>query len=290
MEYSIEEVASKWLTKKKEYAEALNELREIEKKIASAKEVEPLEREYAEIAGLGYKEELSELERKQLELTKKLQSIREEQQQLMRNFFEEIKKLVLPLPPVPTKEDGVFIFKYRDGVTFPSMIATLEEVLQLKPLLIGNVVFKEDCLAVKAIDEKEAKKEVVLAVKELKSLAEIYLSPQLVDSFCEKLRRDRYRTIWEIIASKTSITLEELSKQAKRERREILQVCYDLTRRRLWKPSPPVKRKDRGIYELTILGRIIIKRYYEIYGEKEKVTQQLSAPASLNKFIGREGR
>jgi len=289
MEYSIEEVASKWLTKKKEYTEILNELRGIEKKIASAKEIEPLEREYAEIAGLGYKEELSELERKRLELTKKLQNIQEEQQRLMHNFFEEIKNLVLPLPPVPTKEDGLFIFKYRDEMSFPSMIVTLEEVLQLKPLIIENVVFKENCLEVKAIDEKEAKREVVSAIKELKSLAEIYLSPQLVDSFCKKLRRDRYRTIWEIITSKTSITLEELSKQAKRERKEILQVCYDLTRRRLWKPSPPVKRKERGIYELTILGRILSKRYCEVYGEKEKITQQLSASISLNKFIGREG-
>jgi hypothetical protein len=287
MEYSIEEVALKWLTKKKEYTEVLNELREIEKKIASIKEIEPLEREYAEIAGIEYKEELSELERKRLELTKSLQAIHEEQEGFMRNFFEEIKTLVLPLPREPTKEDGLFIFRYRDGITFSSTIATLEEILWLKPLVIGDVVFKENCLEVRATDEKEAKEKVISAIKELKLLAEVYLSPQLLNSFCERLRGDRYRPVWEMIASKTSITSEEVSKQTGWERKKVDNVCYDLTRKRLWKPFPLVRVKKRGIYELTLLGRIVSKRYSEIYGGKEKVAEQLPTSTSLNKFIRR---
>jgi hypothetical protein len=288
MKSSIEDIASKWLTKEKEYNEVLEKLKELDEKITSAKEREPLEREYARIAGLEYKEELPELERMRLELVRTLQTIQDERQQVMRNFFEEIKKLVLPLPQAPTKENGLFIFKYRDGTTFPSMIATLEEILRLKPLVIEDVVFKEDCLEVKATDEKEAKEKVVSAVKELKSLAEIYLSPQILNSICEKLRGDRYRPVWEMIASKISITPKEVSKQIGWECKKVDYVCYDLTRERLWKPFPPVKVKERGVYELTLLGRIVSKRYYEIYGEKGKVVQRPPTPTSLNKFIRRE--
>jgi hypothetical protein len=287
MVYSIEEVASKWLAKKEERTTILDELKEIEERIAHTKKMESLEREYAEIAGLQYKGVLSELERRKQELRGKLQTLEKDQQQLTRNFFEEIEKLILPLPPRPAEEDGLFIFKYREGEKFLSTIATLEKLLRLKPLVIKNVTFKEACLEVKAADESEAKRKVILAVKELRLLAEIYLSPQLIDT-CEKLRRDRYRAIWGMISSKTSATLEELSKQTGQEYEKVRQACYDLTRDRGWKPfPPPVKIRARGVYELTLVGRIISIRYYEVYGQKEITAHQhpSSTSISLNRFL-----
>jgi len=287
MVYSIEKIASEWLTKKEERATILAELKETEERIALTKRMESLEREYAEIAGLQYKGVLSELEKRKQELTKKLQTLEKDQRQLTRSFFEEVKKLTLPLPPRPTEEDGLFIFKYREERKFPSTVAMLEELLRLKPLVIEDVTFKEDCLEVKAAEETEAKRKVISAVKALRSLAEIYLSPQLVDSICEKLRRDRYRMVWEIISSKTHVTLEELSRQTEEEYNKVVQVCYDLTRERLWKPFPPVKKRERGVYELTLVGRIVSKRYYEIYGQKGETIQQhpSSTFMSLNRFL-----
>ena len=287
MDFRIEEVASAWLAKKDERATVLAELRRIEERIALTKKIEPLEREYAEIAGLEYKGGLSELERRRQELREKLEIIEKDQQQLTRSFFEEVKKLTLPLPPRPTEEDRLFVFKYREGKKFTFTITMLEELLRLKPLNIENVAFKEDCLEVKAAEEFEAKRRVISAIKELKSLAEIYFSPQLVD-ICEKLGKDRYRAIWETILSKTSATLQELSRQTGQEYEKVRQACYDLTRKRCWKPfPPPVKVRDRGVYELTLAGRIIGIRYYEAYRQKRRPTQQHPPPKSpsLNRFL-----
>jgi len=287
MTHSIEEIASRWLAKTEERAKIRAELREIEERIALTKKMEPLEREYAEIAGLQYKGVLSELERKKQELMEKLQTVEMDQQQLTQSFFEEAKTLTLPLPPRPIEEDGLFVFKYREGRELPSTITALEVLLRLKPLVIENVIFKGDRLEVKAANESEAKRKVISAVKVLRSLAEIYLSPQLID-ICEKLNKDRYRAIWEIISSKTFATLEELSRRTGQDYEKVRYACYDLTRERGWKSfPPPVKIRDRGVYELTLVGRIISIRYYEVYGHKKETTQQHppSTSISLNRFL-----
>ena len=93
--------------------------------------------------------------------------------------------------------------------------------------------------------------------------------------------------VWEIISSKTHVTLEELSRQTGEEYNKVVQACYDLTRERLWKPFPPVKKRERGVYELTLVGRIVSKRYYEIYGQKGGTIQQhpSSTSMSLNRFL-----
>jgi len=288
---NVEEIASRWFANRKERAKILAELKEIENRIALAKKLEPIEREYAEIAGLQYKGALFELERRKQQLLEKIQTLEKDQQQLTHSLFEEIKKLTLPLPSQPEEKDGLFIFRYREGMKFPFTIATLEKLLRLKPLIVEDVTFKEDCLEVKASEEYEAKRKIISAIKGLRSLAKMYLTPQLVDNMCEKLRRDRYRAIWEIISSKTSVTLEELSRQTGRGYNEVLQACYDLTRNRLWKPLPPVKKRARGIYELTLVGRIVSRRYYELYGQKETIIQQYPSPtsiSSLNMFLRKE--
>ncbi len=122
----------------------------------------------------GHLEREAELKRERETVVR---SIGEVQSSVLEGFSSE--KLVIPLDPSPTSENGEFSFRFRSGATFPKSVAELSEMLGIaSPLKIGQVTIYEDRVVVSETDEFFAKKKVVDAFDDIRKAVKRKLTPQ----------------------------------------------------------------------------------------------------------------
>ena len=127
---------------------------------------------FAKMIGMGYDDNITELEKLKENLEKEKESLKASINNDMNTFITEISspELVIPLEPNPAKKDGKTIYRYRDNAKFKNVFDILSELLGLSaPLVVKDVMLSPTEITIAVQDEFEAKQKFIRSMSEIQN-------------------------------------------------------------------------------------------------------------------------
>lgn len=127
---------------------------------------------FAKMIGIGYDDNMMELEKQKNHLEKQKEELKNAIQTDMHTFISEVSspELIIPLEPNPIKKDGKTIYTYRNNAKFKSTFDILSELLGLSaPLVVKDVMLSASEITIAVPDEFEAKQKFISSLSEIQN-------------------------------------------------------------------------------------------------------------------------
>ena len=168
----LEKVASRIIENRNQLHETEDMLSDTNAKIHEIPLKRSTESAFAKMIGMGYDDNIAELEESKEALEKLKESLKNSISTDMNTFISEISspELVVPLEPNPTKKDGKTIYTYRNNARFKSVFVILSELLGLSaPLVVKDVMLSPTEITIAVQDEFEAKQKFIRSMSEIQN-------------------------------------------------------------------------------------------------------------------------
>jgi len=127
---------------------------------------------FAKMIGIGYDDNIAELEKLKTNLESQKESLRNSINTELNTFISEVSspELVIPLEPNPRKKDGKTIYAYRNNAKFENVFKILSELLGLSsPLVVKDVLLSPTEIIIAVSDEFEAKQKFIRSMSEIQN-------------------------------------------------------------------------------------------------------------------------
>ena len=247
---------------------------QLQRELEELKKKEKLEDMFSQAVYLSPKSssETEQIEAKFSQVESQLSNTSSSLGKLRNKILHQAKTLRFPIDPQKVNPvDGRVEFSYIEGSGFSkTALNTLADLLDLEsPLKVEDVTYLKDKVVVEPDSSEEALAKIVNSVRSLRLIVEDMLQVyEGIDVFCKRIKAsERYGLILtELYRSNESLTLDELARRTNVNKDTIYQSLYDLGMRDSWKPHPVKKTNDK--YALTSVGILLMKRYAELYQEK----------------------
>ena len=284
---SFNNLCKEYLKIKQDIENTKSKKAEMEKKLHQLKPLDQKKKELLEEAWRVKAEETQadRITREINELGQRIQELQKQKDELQGRILESIVNLRFPVDPDSVKKEGkYYCISLIEGANLTNeTYSVISEILDFDfPLKINKVTIGPDVWKVQAKSQEEALEEIINVIKTIREQAKFRKKVfSELDAFCKRIHKsERYRQIMLLLASHHRLLPKEVATKLGLRERVAYDACYNLTRSNLWNP-PPVKRENDGSFTLTTFGKLVMRRYMEIYGAPSELKEESSKRTKL---------
>jgi len=250
----------------------------IQEKTMELSKVAEEERQIETAMEILYGEEKKESRARKIEEEIKLwreksEKLRNELIQLKTNLLRQMRDLPIPADLENLKhEESYIVFPFFEEAKLGNEgINVICDLFEEKPPLKLNdvLILPDKIIAKNASKKQEAIFKLVEAIRSFRlRVDDLLKSYEHIDEIVERVKRSkRYTEILKVLAKKEKLSTEEIASFLNVDKRKAYDACYNLTRSN-WSPTP-IRRTSSGEWELTLAGKILVKRLLERFPQEK---------------------